>query len=325
DVGIHVVFIINQIDKHQDDELSFSTFKSRVEKSIEDWGIKLESTFYVSKFDHPENELEALSSYLISLDQHRETIEDYTSRTVEYITEAQLDYIQSEIQEVLEDLGIEEAEFEQAFLNSQQHQAISEEAQLLNNPDELMAFLKNKRKNILENAYIMPHNMREMLRSYLESMSQDFNVSGLFNKKKKKLQIQQQRLLTATDALQQHVNQQIRQPMREDMSFVTRFINKKEASDKVLNQHYDVNPEMIEGLYQPQTSISNTYVLTFSDEVVKAIKKYVEQQSTPIFKEIIENVQADELPTEESDDLKEYQRYTELNELRQSLTTKNYR
>ena len=324
DVGIPVVFIINQIDK-QDDELSFSTFKSRVEKSIADWGIKLERTFYVSKFDHPENELEALSSYLVSLDQHRETIEDYTSRTVEYITEAQLDYIQSEIQEVLEDLGIEEAEFEQAFLNSQQHQAISEEAQLLNNPDELMAFLKNKRKNILENAYIMPHNMREMLRSYLESMSQDFNVGGLFNKKKKKLQIRQQRLLTATDALQEHVNQQIRQPMREDMSFVTRFINKKEASDKVLNQHYDVKPEMIEGLYQPQTSISNTYVLTFSDEVVKAIKKYVEQQSTPIFKEIIENVQADELPTEESDDLKEYQRYTELNELRQSLTTKNYR
>lgn len=325
DVGIPVVFIINQIDKHQDDELSFSTFKSRVEKSIADWGIKLERTFYVSKFDHPENELEALSTYLVSLDQDRETIEDYTSRTVEYITEAQLDYIQSEIQEVLEDLGIEEAEFEQAFLNSQQHQAISEEAQLLNNPDELMAFLKNKRKNILENAYIMPHNMREMLRSYLESMSQDFNVGGLFNKKKKKLQIQQQRLLTATDALQEHVNQQIRQPMREDMSFVTRFINKKDASDKVLNQHYDVKPEMIEGLYQPQTSISNTYVLTFSDEVVKAIKKYVEQQSTPIFKEIIVNVQADELPTEESDDLKEYQRYTELNELRQSLTTKNYR
>ncbi len=41
DVGIPVVFIINQIDKHQDDELSFSTFKSRVEKSIADWGIKL--------------------------------------------------------------------------------------------------------------------------------------------------------------------------------------------------------------------------------------------------------------------------------------------
>lgn len=48
-----------------------------------------------------------------------------------------------------------------------------------------MAFLKNKRKNILENAYIMPHNMREMLRSYLESMSQDFNVGGFLIKEEK--------------------------------------------------------------------------------------------------------------------------------------------
>lgn len=93
----------------------------------------------------------------------------------------------------------------------------------------------------------------------------------------------------------------------------------------MLNQHYEIDPKMIESLYQPQTSISNTYVLTFSDEVVKAIKKYVEQQSTPIFNEIIMNVQADELPSEENEDLKEYQRYTELSELRQSLTTRNYR
>ena len=57
----------------------------------------------------------------------------------------------------------------------------------------------------------MPHNMREMLRSYLKR-SKATNST---------------RLLTATDALQEHVNQQIRQPMREDMSFVTRFINKK--------------------------------------------------------------------------------------------------
>ena len=70
----------------------------------------------------------------------------------------------------------------------------------------------------------------------------------------------------------------------EKTCHLLRVLSIKEASDKVLNQHYDVKPEMIEGLYQPQTSISNTYVLTFSDEVVKAIKKYVEQQSTPILK-----------------------------------------
>ena len=41
DVGIPVIFIINQIDKHNEDEITFETFKQRVNKSIEDWDIKL--------------------------------------------------------------------------------------------------------------------------------------------------------------------------------------------------------------------------------------------------------------------------------------------
>ncbi len=110
------------------------------------------------------------------------------------------------------------------------------------------------------------------------------------------------------------------------MSFVTRFINKKEASDKVLNQHYDVKPEMILKIHinhKHQSAI--LMYLHFQTKWLKSLRNMLSKNLTPIFKEIIENVQADELPTEESDDLKEYQRYTELNELRQSLTTKNYR
>ncbi|MDN8766373.1 hypothetical protein Q0N03_14580, partial [Staphylococcus aureus] len=72
-----------------------------------------------------------------------------------------------------------------------------------------------------------------------------------FNKKNKNIKIQQHRLLTSTDSLQEHVNQKISQTIREDMSFVTSFINKKESSDIVLNQNYDVKQEMIEDLYLP--------------------------------------------------------------------------
>lgn len=325
EVGIPIVFVINQIDKHNEDEISFETFKQRVEQSIAEWDIELQRTFYVSKFDHPQNELAALSDYLIELDHHRESIEDYTQRTVSFITEAQLAYIQNEIQDILDKLGIEEEDFEQAFLNTQQNQAISEEAQLLNNPDELMAYLKEKRKNILDNAYIMTHDMRETLRSYLESKATDFNVGGLFNKKKKKQEAQQQRLDKAVEQLQDKVTQQIRQPMREDMSFITRFLTSQDIAERVLNQHYTIDHELVESLYQPQTTISNTYVLTFSDEVVKAINKSVEQQSNPLFEDVVSHVQADELTTNENSDLEEYHRYTELNQLRESLTTHNYR
>lgn len=324
EVGIPIVFVINQIDKHNEDEISFDTFKSRVEKSIKDWDLELTDTYYVSKFEHPENQINELSDYLVQMDNHRESVEDYVNRTIDFITEAQLAYIQNEIQDIIDTLDIEEEDFEQAYMKFQQNQEVSEEAQLLNDSDKLLNYLKQKRKDILDNAYIMTHDMREQLRSYLESKSEDFKVGGLFNKKKKKEEEQEQRLNQATDALQDKVNQQIRQPLREDMSFLTRFINDSEVNNQILNQDYLIKPSLISDLYQPQTSISNTYVLTFSDEVVKALNKHIEHESNPIFKDAVNHAQASELTTEDNEDKQEYEKFIELKNLRESLTTHNY-
>ncbi|WP_210135648.1 dynamin family protein [Staphylococcus sp. GDX8P80P] len=324
DVGIPVIFIINQIDKHNDDEITFETFKERVNKSIEDWEINLTDIFYVSKFDHPENELSRLSQYLVEKDNNREAIEDYVNRTVKFITEAQLGYIQNELQDILEQLNINEDEFEQAYAKFQQNQAVSEEARLLNNPDQLLSFLKQKRKDVLDNAYIMTHDMREEIRQYLESMSDDFKVGGFLNKKKKKQEEQEARLQNVVTKLQDKMNQQIRQPLREDMSFLTRFINNSEVNHDILNQHYDIDSSLISNLYQPQTSISNTYVLTFSDDVLKAIRNDVEKQSNPLFDKAIKYTQAQDLTEETTDDLQIYEHYLELQNLKSSLTTKNY-
>lgn len=324
DIGIPVIFVINQIDKHNEDEITFQIFKESVNQSINDWGIDLTRIFYVSKFDHPENELQQLSDYLVEKDHHRESIEDYVNRTVKFITEAQLGYIQNELQDILDQLNINEDEFEQAYAQFNQNQAISEEAQLLNNPDQLFSFLKQKRKDILENAYIMTHDMREDIRSYLESMSSEFKVGGLFNKKKKKEEEQQNRLKIVTEKLQDKVNQQVRQPLREDMSFLTRFINNTKVNNEILNQHYEISSDLISNIYQPQTNISNTYVLTFSDDVLKAISNYVEKQSNPLFEKAINNTQANELSTTENEDLQVYERFIEIKNLRESLTTQNY-
>lgn len=125
--------------------------------------------------------------------------------------------------------------------------------------------------------------------------------------------------------MQEKVNQQIRQPLREDMSFLTRFINKHAVNEKILNQDYDVVPSLISDLYQTQTSISNTYVLTFSDEVIKALNKKIENESTPLFEEAVNHVQVNELSSDENEDRYEYDRYIELNTLKDSLTSHNYK
>ncbi|WP_222122748.1 hypothetical protein, partial [Staphylococcus aureus] len=103
---------------------------------------------------------------------------------------------------------------------------------------ELISFLKNNPKNILQNPYIIPHNITQILPTYFQTISQHFNLPPFFNKNNKNLQIQQHPLLTPTHPLQQHLNQQIPQPIPEHISFLTPFINKKQPSHKLLNHHY---------------------------------------------------------------------------------------
>ncbi|MEN3938346.1 dynamin family protein [Staphylococcus shinii] len=322
--GVPVVFVINQIDKHNEDEISFDTFKSRVEKSITEWEIDLDKTFYVSKFNHEHNEIEALSDYLVEKDKNRESMEDYVSRIVKFITEEQLSYIKYEIQDLLDKLDIFEADFEQAYINFKQHQQVSEEAKLLNNPEELYEFLKQKRKAIIDNAYIMTHDTRETIRVYLESRTKDFTVGGLFNKKKKTQEEQHRRLNQALEQLQEKVNQEIRQPLREDMSFLTRFINDSEINEAILNQHYELPASLITDFYQTQITISNQYVLTFCDDLMKSLKQYIGKTSDPLFKEAINHAQADDIGIEQEDDYNDYEKFMEMRNLRESLETQNY-
>ncbi|MEB5792133.1 dynamin family protein [Staphylococcus hominis] len=324
-VGIPIIFVINQIDKHNENEISFDTFKQKVEQSIQDWDIKVDQLFYVSKFDHPNNQLHLFSEFLVEQDKLREPIEDFVTRIIEFIHHTQLSYIQEHMQNILDALNINESEFEESYKQFQQNQAISEEAQLLNHSSQLLTYLKEKRKNILDNAYIMTHDMREDIRYYLESMALDFKVGGLLNKKKKTEEERAKRLQIVVDRLQEKVNRHIRQPMREDLSFVTRFIHHSEVNQRILNQHYQIEPTLISNLYQAQTSINNTYVLTFSDDVLKAIARAVEKQSDSLFKDIIEHTEATELSNIEDNDAHLYEQYLEFKNLKQSLTTENYK
>ena len=256
-------------------------------------------------------------------DKLREPIEDFVTRIIEFIHRTQLSYIQEHMQNILDDLNINESEFEESYKQFQQNQAISEEAQLLNYSSQLLMYLKEKRKNILDNAYIMTHDMREDIRYYLESMALDFKVGGLLNKKTEEERAK--RLQNVVDRLQEKVNRHIRQPMREDLSFITRFIHHSEVNQRILNQHYQIEPTLISNLYQVQTSINNTYVLTFSDDVVKAIARVVEKQSDSLFKDIIEHTEATELSNIDNNDSHLYEQYLEFKNLKQSLTTENYK
>ncbi|QHW37224.1 GTP-binding protein [Staphylococcus ursi] len=323
--GIPVVFVINQIDKHDENELTFQTFQERVVQSVNEWDIDLLATFYITKFEHPQNQFDELRAFIIEQDQHREAVEDYVARMKQFIHQHQLDYLQHEMDGILEQLNIEATQFDQAYQSHQQNEMISEEAQLLNDATALKHYLKDKRRSIIDNAYIMTHEMRETIRYYLESMTKDFKAGGLFNKKKKTEEERQTRLNQLMTDLQSKVDHQIIKPMQEDLSFLTRFINDTDLNQRILNQKLTLPTSIVTDLYQTQIQITNQYVLTFSNDIMKAIKQYILKELEPLDDTIIDNVHAEEHLVDESNDSSSYTRYIELRNLSQSLKTENYR
>lgn len=323
--GIPLVFVINQIDKHNEDEISFDTFKSRVMKSVEEWDIKLEDVFYVSKFETPHNQLQDLSEYLVQKDHDREPMDVYVNRMVDFITEHQLSYINNHMESILEALEVSATEFDEAYIRHQQHQSVSEESRLLNDSEALYNYLYDKRRNIIDNSYVMTHDMRETIKHYLESMTKDFKVGGFFNKKKKTEEERQKRLDAAVEHLQQKVDNEITKVMREDMSFLTRFTTSKDINERILNQSYTIEPATLEDLYQPQISISNNYVLTYCDDLMKKLKQQILKQSEPLVNDIIQNVEVEEVDDQQQDENDDYQIYMNLRNLKQSLETQNYK
>ena len=84
-------------------------------------------------------------------------------------------------------------------------------------------------------------------------------------------------------------------------------------------------PNLIDDLYQMQISISNQYVLTFSDDLMKSIKQFIIKETEPLFEKAISHSQANDIGTEEVEDYNDYVKFMELRNLRESLETQNYR
>ena len=55
------------------------------------------------------------------------------------------------------------------------------------------------------------------------------------------------------------------------------------------------------------------------------MNKKIENESTPLFEEAVNHVQVNELSSDENEDRYKYDRYIELNSLKDSLTSHNYK
>src|SRR5699024_7071699 len=87
DKNIPIYLIINQVDKHNEKELSFEQFAERVEDSFKQWSIYPERIYYssVMKQDLSFNELSQIKEDLFHLLHHHEAVGKQVSNATEQI------------------------------------------------------------------------------------------------------------------------------------------------------------------------------------------------------------------------------------------------
>lgn len=323
-LDIPVILVVNQIDKHDDEEISFEIYKNRVNKALKDWNLNVEEVFYVSKFETKYNEKEKFNHFIHELDKNRTEHQHFIERVTNYIKNDQLEYIKNNMEDILSEIDSTEETFDEDYKAYKEKYTVQNEHSLIQNKDEFRQNLKDTRKEILDNAYLMPYEMRETIRKYLETTAKEYKVKGLFNKEKKKEAIQNEKLDLVKEQLDLKIHDEITKVWIKSLENLNKYINDSNLFEKIINQKYTISKEALAEHVQEQPNITNDYVLIYTKGITDIITRQIRNETNSIIEEIVQNSEVKVNSYANTDQLSLYEEYIEYNELLTSLVTNNF-
>ncbi|MGE6229475.1 dynamin family protein [Paenibacillus chitinolyticus] len=180
--GKPLYLIVNQIDKHREEELSFDTYKESALEAFRSWGIYPDGMFFVTmkQPDHPRNEsgkLKWLLSRLIGMQQ--ELREASVDAAADHLIGEHIQWLreQSEPQKAVLRERVDEEESAGVLAEYEELTRRLNEAQSL--PGHLTDSLRKEIAAIIDNANVTPALTRDKAHEYLLSRKPGFKV-GFF-------------------------------------------------------------------------------------------------------------------------------------------------
>jgi predicted GTPase len=278
--GKEVYLVINQIDKHREEELSIEEFKQSVEESFRSWGVRPKGIYYTSlkQLEHPENQFEELQSFIherinnidihlkeslfISLNQlageHLSWLEEQNASQEEHALE------------LLNELPIVEQEHLEEKEVDFQHRLEVVKAE----HHEFLKKFENEIEKILKNAYLMPFQTRELAENFLQANQEGFKVGFLFSKQKTDAE-RELRLNGFYQDLSEKVSSQLDWHLR---SFYQKVIEEYQIQDEEvlrLCQNYQTpfSKNLLVSNVKPGAILSGEYLLNYTNDVVSEITR----------------------------------------------------
>jgi len=331
DAGKELYLIINQVDKHQDAELSFEQFMTSVETSFADWGVKHAGIFYTSLKapESPHNQFLDLRSFIMERKSKRkELLPVSIFKSMEKLAE---DHLANLHQNVSEEIDQFETILE-GLSDSERKQLSNELDNLRMNIEKIQGERDPEREfrdglnDILKSAYLMPFQTRELAEAYLQSRQPDFKVGLLFSKQKTE-QERLSRLDNFYRDLEDKVQSQLDWHIKD---FLSKLFKKHDLSQTELQTlansfKIEFQTELLSDAVKPGARLSGDYVLNYTNDVAEALKNLARRKLEPIKDKFIgyvkgqDDEEINELLKKEENLAKLCSAWTELNAIRENL------
>ncbi|MEH7010386.1 dynamin family protein [Neobacillus niacini] len=280
EAGKEVYLVINQVDKHKEEELSFRQFQESVKDSFAAWGVKPARIFYTSlKFqDYKLNEFNELKTFIAEKLQNKDQLlQQSIFHSLKKIAQDHLDQERNkredELQPIFEVLNELPEEEKQQLTKT--YQTLSANLQTLEKGvEETEKEMDKEIAKILNNAYLMPFQTRELAEAFLEAAQPEFKVGFLFSKQKT-----QEEKNARLDRLYQDLLEKTKSQLEWHLSEYLIAILKNNSLDdqdlliKAQSFSIEVPIDLIVQTVKQGARLSGEYVLHYTEDLANGIKK----------------------------------------------------
>lgn len=274
--NIPIYIIINQIDKHNDEELSFNAFKDSVETSFEQWEINPERIYYSSIFakDEPINELNEIKQDLFRILNNENDTKSRIVDATEQIISSHRQFLEDRYTESINDLS------DNSFDELKWDSLTAKIEKLSKRPIMLEKEFLEEIEQTLKNAYLMPAKLRDLAQIFLESQQTSFKV-GFFQAKKKTEIEKQTRLNHFLEELQQTVQSTIVWKLREKFA---QLLQHYQIANENLRQHaqqfsVNISEQLLFSALKKGATVNGNYVLNYTNEISNKIKQLCKSEA----------------------------------------------
>ncbi|MCT1905526.1 dynamin family protein [Oceanobacillus sojae] len=283
--GLPFMIVINQIDKHSEAELPFVEFDKKIKQTFDQWNLHPSSIFYTSlkNPEAPHNEWSELKDTVFQMLRSKDDYMtmDASIRQIVKDHKAKVHREMSNQKTFLDEAG-------EVSLTERIDTLTEEIENLQEQPGNIAAGFLNEVDQTAKNAYLMPADLRELAKAYLESVQPDFKVGGLFTSSKKTKEAKIERKQAFMNALEKNVETTLKWKLR-DKWYEQIEMNQLDSSYQekgVSFLEWSLREELLESNLRKGATINGDYILNYTNDIAASLKTHFKKQMRQLAKEV---------------------------------------